>query len=1321
METAEQSSAAQRLQAQWRGRNARKERGRHGVARRFSSLAEDTARAMEDAAKTTVKAVLQPKNTIVKYAKKRARNVMQKLIESRLASLYETKIKLMVTPDRRMPWSVRQSVHTLVDLVWVNVTEEVIRAFEKMDAADEANLGTEDATGKKNNTVFGRQKSFLNAGGLDSLSSSPCSQRKPMCSPPPSPPEADPSASPGGSAAEPPPQPSGAGAKRSFSFKKRVLSKRAAPAQQQQPPTEAAEEEEVLLPQPVRLPPPVPPRTLRPAQPPAAAAPSAPPLVRPRRQLPPPPAPAPACAQLFSSAGAPSSAPDGEHAWEMSSSEDSPQGKVQSSVWRLLAALSYWARRQLGTASIRFVVRGARGLINTDVTGKSDPYTKLSIGSYHWNTRTVQDSLDPVWNEEHTVTGPLHDLLARPMVLEVFDDDSIITPIGFPAFGASLDDSLGFVELPIRLLDELLAGEGSGDFELRLSTQGSITVGVAVSELLLPPWSEVVHLQLKNHVYPVLTPVLAFVRDVPAVFVGLLRQLTDVCGSVTRLRELSVGATVRVSLLRAYDLRNADFNFLGEKSDVSDPFVTLSLGLEDKRSKTVPDSLAPEWNEEFEFHGVVGDLLAHPLLIEVLDEDVIFDESLGGTEVSTEAMEELIAAAAGRPPNAEPRPLELSLPLSTQGTIVLKVVVTELHEPSTLDLWWEAVRPQVLAFRAFFLYHRLPYDRTIFSKIRDWRFLLVMYIAASPELFTRALFFTIYLAAIIVEHEEYQLMRFIMSLKGTQFISGIFKFIKLCFAFWQCAVLSQETDGSDGCATSGPSVGESVPAGLALLLWLQLLLWFAFLLLPFAATFDQHTGALDYTRSHKMWADARRSVESGGRQPTIVKGRYGAFAREAPAAGGEQALSSIAGAMAGSVVGNAVGCASTVVSGAGVVVGGAMVGARSAAASLRSKGTGLLSRVGGVRSRGSKGGAGSSVGVAGGGVGAFEYEQLGDVEASAAGVEEEPPHAPDVGAGSGSWRGGEDGVGAPGGNGAPPSGTGGSWSARARARLISVRRAFLILSYPIRSGTFRNRLASLLHWDQLACATCLAVFLAMIAAAAHADEHRIKADAERWEVSSGGGDDAPMQQHGHAAALRTARSVESSRPAGRAERSAPQHRSAAPRRTLRSLHRSAAPAAQVTFAVVKLVFALSAAPFFCFTLGPVGKVFAHADPTAYTPSGRLAQTDTSGLSAYLAFWKEDVLESERFRQELDTTFTPAEMQKVHSAVESGERCLEDAWQRPGTVKRTTLRKKREIDDLLRTIITRDRASEALYRQCFPDRVLVEQFVRAQARSKVQAD
>ena len=240
-----------------------------------------------------------------------------------------------------------------------------------MDAADEANLSTEDSTSKTKSAVFG--------------STSPRSQRPPMRSPPPSPPEADPSASSSGSAAEPPPQPNGAGAKRSFSFKKRVLSKRAAPSQQQQPPAEAAEEEQ-LLPQPVRLPPPVPPPTLRHAQPPAAAVPRVPPPVPPRRQLPPPPAPAPARAQSFSNAGAPSAAPDRERAWEIDSSEEPPQDTVQSAVWRLLATLSYWIRRDLGTASIRFVVRGATGLINTDVAGKSDPYAKVMIGSYHWKT-----------------------------------------------------------------------------------------------------------------------------------------------------------------------------------------------------------------------------------------------------------------------------------------------------------------------------------------------------------------------------------------------------------------------------------------------------------------------------------------------------------------------------------------------------------------------------------------------------------------------------------------------------------------------------------------------------------------------------------------------------------------------------------------------------------------------------------------------------------------------------------------------------------------------------------------------------------------------
>ena len=61
------------------------------------------------------------------------------------------------------------------------------------------------------------------------------------------------------------------------------------------------------------------------------------------------------------------------------------------------------------------------------------------------------------------------------------------------------------------------------------------------------------------------------------------------------------------------------------------------------------------------------------------------------------------------------------------------------------------LEPPVMAFRAFFLYNRMPYDRTIFSKLRDPWTLLLTYIAASPTVWVRGSFFTIYLICIASE------------------------------------------------------------------------------------------------------------------------------------------------------------------------------------------------------------------------------------------------------------------------------------------------------------------------------------------------------------------------------------------------------------------------------------------------------------------------------------------------------------------------------------------------------------------------------------------
>jgi hypothetical protein len=96
-----------------------------------------------------------------------------------------------------------------------------------------------------------------------------------------------------------------------------------------------------------------------------------------------------------------------------------------SSVPGCLELLSYWVRRDFGTATITVTLRGASGLRNADLTGKSDPYVKLSLGRHHWRSSTIPCCLDPIWEETHQVAGSVRDLLFRPLLLDLFDDDSI--------------------------------------------------------------------------------------------------------------------------------------------------------------------------------------------------------------------------------------------------------------------------------------------------------------------------------------------------------------------------------------------------------------------------------------------------------------------------------------------------------------------------------------------------------------------------------------------------------------------------------------------------------------------------------------------------------------------------------------------------------------------------------------------------------------------------------------------------------------------------------------------------------------------------------
>ena len=53
----------------------------------------------------------------------------------------------------------------------------------------------------------------------------------------------------------------------------------------------------------------------------------------------------------------------------------------------------------------------------------------------------------------------------------------------------------------------------------------------------------------------------------------------------------------------------------GSEDETGDPFVTLSVGSEQRRSKVAPKSLNPRWDEVFVFRGAYEGLTSMPLTV----------------------------------------------------------------------------------------------------------------------------------------------------------------------------------------------------------------------------------------------------------------------------------------------------------------------------------------------------------------------------------------------------------------------------------------------------------------------------------------------------------------------------------------------------------------------------------------------------------------------------------------------------------------------------------------------------------------------------------
>lgn len=91
----------------------------------------------------------------------------------------------------------------------------------------------------------------------------------------------------------------------------------------------------------------------------------------------------------------------------------------------------------------------ARGLLNADTTGLSDPYVRVVVdGVEHCRTASVTDTLSPKWNETFMLSSPRDLGSGGTLKLVVCDED----------YGFS-DDFLGQVEMPLAQLREVASAD----------------------------------------------------------------------------------------------------------------------------------------------------------------------------------------------------------------------------------------------------------------------------------------------------------------------------------------------------------------------------------------------------------------------------------------------------------------------------------------------------------------------------------------------------------------------------------------------------------------------------------------------------------------------------------------------------------------------------------------------------------------------------------------------------------------------------------------------------------------------------------------------
>eukprot|EP00929_Paragymnodinium_shiwhaense_P038439 TRINITY_DN20302_c0_g1_i2.p1 TRINITY_DN20302_c0_g1~~TRINITY_DN20302_c0_g1_i2.p1 ORF type:complete len:433 (-),score=80.26 TRINITY_DN20302_c0_g1_i2:566-1864(-) len=159
--------------------------------------------------------------------------------------------------------------------------------------------------------------------------------------------------------------------------------------------------------------------------------------------------------------------------------------------------------------------------------------------------------------------------------------------------------------------------------------------------------------------------------------------------------------------------------------------------------------------------------------------------------------------------------------------------------------------------RAYFRYHLMPFDKSVWGKLRDPFWVIWLVISLVPVLgMTQMLYFVVFL--FIDKSDEFQLIQFILQFKGTQFISqGLIRTIIGYFAFVHCTSLKDKPD----CTAGGPWMTGPVHLVIALFLLQLVLVWAAFFMLPFSK--DKARSKLKGDIEHQFSQGTTATVQGG--------------------------------------------------------------------------------------------------------------------------------------------------------------------------------------------------------------------------------------------------------------------------------------------------------------------------------------------------------------------------------------------------------------------------------------------------------------------------